>query len=144
MPIEFVSPDGDVTTNWDSAVPDATHYSGLDDPKKEPADGQFIRTITANDDDRFTLADPPGMGGGDEVFQCFGHIRAQINDPAATAKLQLELIHTSSTSLGTKDVTAADLGGYGVIGDKFVSWTILALTQAETNSLEIVVTLLAS
>jgi hypothetical protein len=144
MPIETLYPNGDTTTNWDKAQPGAAHWSGLDeDPTRTPDDGDYIRTVTANDDDRFTFDDTTGMTT-ETTFQLFVYIRAQINDPAATAKIRLEVIHSGSTSLGTNDVTGADLGGYGKIATVKKSWLSLSLTLAQTDSLELKVTLLAS
>ena len=145
MGIEFRKPDGDVTTNWDKAQPGPAHWSGLDqDPVKSPDDGEYIRTKTATDDDRVTIEDV--VSHSSTTFQVFVHIRAQINDPAATAKIRLELFHSTTTSLGTRDIVGADLGGYGKIKTIRKDWLALSpeLTEAETKSLELKKTLLAS
>ena len=144
MAIEFLHPNGDVTTNWDEVVPSGTHWTALDeDPVKEPNDGDFIKSKTAGDDDRWTI-DDTAQGAAEDIFQIFVRVRAQINDPASTGKIRIELFHSGSTSLGTKDIIGADLGGYGKIGVARKDYTGLSLNDTQGDSLEMKATLLAS
>lgn len=136
--------DGDVTTDWDLAVPGATHWDATDDAVLSPKDGELIRTKTANDVDESTVADMPGGAGSTSEISV--KFRGQINDPSTTAKIRLELFHTSGTPVSgnPKDVTGADLGGYSKLGTVTKTWSSLSLTEAQMNTLQLKRTLLAS
>lgn len=144
MPLATIYPDGDVTTDWDKVRPTGTHYTTIDSAVATPEDGDYIQTKTASDADEFTMDDSPGDVLTTDIITI--QTRCQINDPAATGKIRLELFHTSGTPVtgNPKDIVGADLGGYGKLANVTKTWTGLSLTKAQTDSLQLKTTLLAS
>jgi hypothetical protein len=137
-------PTADVTTGWDTAEPAGDHYSTVDDDPLAPDDGDYIYTETMDDTDEYEVTDAPAAL--DDVTQIDRTIRAQIIDPAGTARLELRLFHSSGTPVtgNPKYVNGADLGGYGVLGNATVSWTSLSLTKAQMDTVQMRTKILAS
>jgi hypothetical protein len=135
-------PDGDgAIVEWDST--DTTHYTEIDEGVVGADDGDYIHTGTANDRDVIDFEDP-GVAG---VSYLELTVRAQLNDDAGTGRLRVDLAHSGGTPItgSPQYITAADLGGYGVLGSKALNWTpSTPLTAFQAASLQVRFTLLAT
>jgi len=148
MPSVNLKVDGDVTTQWDTVVPGPNHWEAIDEGTtlggNIPDDADYIETVTVADVDEFTVeATPPNT---DTVSQVVVNLRGQIDDSAATARIQVDLFHSSGTPVtgNPKYVTGTNFGGYGVLGEYALTWSGLTLTKVQADSLQVRKTFLAS
>jgi hypothetical protein len=133
--------DGDITAGWDTAVPGGTHYTTIDEGTvlggHTPSDADYVETTTMDDVDEYTVEDTPANTS--QVTSITVNWRGQIDDVSATAKVQLDLFHSSGTPVtgNPKTITGADLGGYGVLGEVAKTWSTLTLTKTQADSLQV-------
>lgn len=137
-------PNGDITTDWDTVNPGPNHWEAIDELVSAPNDTDFIETVTISDADEFTMEDTPA--NCDEVTNLELHVRAKIDDAAATAIIRCEYFHTAGTPVtgNPQDINGANLGGYGVLGNATKTWPTLTLTKVQADSLQLRTTFLAA
>jgi hypothetical protein len=137
-----IKPNSDETTQWDTTT-GVDHYTEIDEGAPYN-DASYIETQTVGDVDEFGLESVPANTS--QVTALAVNYRGQIDDAGATAKVRLELTHSGGTPVtgNPKDVTGADLGGYGVLGTVVKTWSGLTLTRAQANTLQLKATFLAS
>lgn len=149
MPIENVRPDGDSTplqwTMFYGTIIPPNHYRTVDEGTSlgghTPNDNDGVQTSIANNADRLTLGNLPGAAHGGLITQVDINYRGTIDDdPGETdSYIELRLYHSGTTEVtgNPKTITSTDLGGQDVIAEVTKSWTGLALTRAQADSLEI-------
>ena len=131
-----VLPNSDVTTDWDTVNPGPNHYEAIDELVISPNDTDYIETTTLDDVDEFGMEDTPA--NTDEVTQIEDHTRAQIDDSSGNAFIRVEYFHSAGTPVtgNPKDISQADCGGDGVLGNVTKTWSGLTLTKAQADSLQ--------
>lgn len=106
MANQFIRPDGDITTNWDTTTGTA-HWDQIDEDPDTPTDTEYIETSTISDVDEITFG--ATVANTDSVSQVLIRIRCAITDSTDTRIIRLQLFKGAVEIGSAKDIDTTQL-----------------------------------